>query len=157
MKLPKRNTGATELHSPPPMQLSDETFQLDSNSEVGRDGALRRPRAVIGAEREPASDSCTILSDRSTRSGTAQRAVPASIVQRSTSEFALNQPTQSKTMLTANRSKSIEIRRARLRREAFGVGPSLFVRHHVWNFLDRVLSTGGAGGSPAPPIIQTRA
>lgn len=46
-------------------------------TEIGRDGALRRPRAEPGAERIfRIVRHCTKLSDRCMRSGTAQRAVP---------------------------------------------------------------------------------
>jgi len=64
---------------------------LISNSDAGRDGALRRPRAVTGAERAMATvKPCTISSARSARAGTAQRAVPTNFARASTSEFGLN-------------------------------------------------------------------
>ena len=51
--------------------------KLDPRTEVGRDGALRRPRAVQARNRMPLfSWLCTIGSARWARAGTAQRAVP---------------------------------------------------------------------------------
>jgi hypothetical protein len=52
-------------------------LKLDPGTEVGRDGALRRPRAVQARNRMPLiSWLCAICSARWTRAGTAQRAVP---------------------------------------------------------------------------------
>jgi hypothetical protein len=67
-----------------PWRLRIETIrapgQITPKPDVGRDGALRRHRAVTGAERILANvRHGTIPSDRSARSGTAQRSVPTSL------------------------------------------------------------------------------
>jgi hypothetical protein len=63
---------------------------LIPKSEAGRDGALRRPRAVSGAERAlSVVELRTFCSARFTRLVTAQRAVPTTFRQGSTSEFGL--------------------------------------------------------------------
>jgi hypothetical protein len=63
---------------------------LIPNSEFGRDGALRRPRAQAarnGCRRS--RERHTVLSARWTRAGTAQPAVPTWIYTLATSEFGL--------------------------------------------------------------------
>jgi hypothetical protein len=60
--------------------VCEDPATFNPNSEVGRDGALRRPRVVPGAELSGSSENpCTIGSARSTRAGTAQRAVPTTL------------------------------------------------------------------------------
>jgi hypothetical protein len=72
-------------------RASTGSVSFNPNSEAGRDGALRRPRAVPGAERAAAWENpCAICSARSARTGTAQRAVPTISAKCSTSEFGLN-------------------------------------------------------------------
>jgi hypothetical protein len=64
---------------------------FNPKTEIGRDGVLRRHRAVRARNRfEARVRPCTIRSARWTRAGTAQRAVPATIFVRPTSAFGLN-------------------------------------------------------------------
>jgi len=63
-------------------------------TEVGRDAALRRPRAPAARNETPQDrGSCTVSSARSARAGTAQRAAPTPFDHGSTSEFGFSSTT----------------------------------------------------------------